>query len=83
MNIDISFPVIVEIDEDNIFIVSCPIFKGCHSYGKSIDEAMNNLKEVIEICVEESNYSPIENNKYIGVRELIINKQYISSPEYA
>ena len=49
---NISFPVIIELDEDNVFIVSCPVFKGCHSYGKTIDEAMSNLAEVIEMCQE-------------------------------
>jgi predicted RNase H-like HicB family nuclease len=46
-------PIVVEVDEDGIFIVSCPLFKGCHSYGKTIDEALVNLNEVVEICVEE------------------------------
>lgn len=61
-------PIIVEVDEDGFFIVSCPLFKGCHSYGKTIDEAMDNLKEVIAMCVEEQ---PVQDsNKFIGVREL-------------
>lgn len=46
-------PVVVEIDEDSVLIVSCPSFKGCHAYGKIIYEAMINLREVIEICIEE------------------------------
>ena len=32
------FQVDVEIDEDGIFIVSCPIFKACHADGATIDE---------------------------------------------
>jgi predicted RNase H-like HicB family nuclease len=46
-------PIIIEKDEDGYFIVSCPLFKGCRSYGKTMDEAMENIKEVIEICLEE------------------------------
>jgi predicted RNase H-like HicB family nuclease len=46
-------PVVVEIDEDGFFIVSCPLYKGCHSYGKTIDEALENLKEVVSMCIEE------------------------------
>lgn len=61
-------PIIVETDEDGIFIVSCPVFKGCHSYGKTIDEALNNLKEVVEMCIEEQPAG--EQNKFIGVREM-------------
>ncbi|MCZ2459053.1 MAG: type II toxin-antitoxin system HicB family antitoxin [Chitinophagales bacterium] len=61
-------PVVVETDEDGIFIVSCPVFKGCHTYGKTFDEALENLKEVIEICITEQ--PPEENNKFIGIREM-------------
>lgn len=61
-------PVVVEIDEDGFFIVSCPLYKGCHSYGKTIDTALDNLKEVIAMCIEEQ---PLEEvNKFVGVREL-------------
>jgi predicted RNase H-like HicB family nuclease len=49
----LHFPVVIEQDEDEVYIVNCPVFKGCHSYGKTIDEALRNLKEVIEMCVEE------------------------------
>lgn len=47
------FPILIEQDEDNIYIVSCPSFKGCHSYGKTVEEAMNNIQEVIEMCIGE------------------------------
>lgn len=45
------FPIMIEIDEEGYFIVSCPVFKGCHSYGETIDEALENIKEVIEMCL--------------------------------
>ena len=50
---EIHLPVLVELDENGVFIVSCPLYKGCHTYGKTIDEAMSNLKEVVQICNEE------------------------------
>jgi len=49
---NLHLPIMIELDEDNYYIVSCPVFKGCHSYGKTIDEAMNNIREVVEMCVE-------------------------------
>jgi len=49
----LHLPVVIEHDEDEIYIVSCPVYKGCHSYVKTIEEALGNLKEVIEMCVEE------------------------------
>jgi predicted RNase H-like HicB family nuclease len=64
------FPVVVEIDEDGVYIVSCPMFKGCHAAGKTIDEALDDLREVIELCIEEE--STENTNQFIGVREMEI-----------
>jgi len=50
----LHLPILVEIDEDGLYIVSCPFFKGCHTYGETIDCAMENIKEVIEMCLEET-----------------------------
>ncbi len=61
-------PILLEQDEDGIYIVSCPSFKGCHSYGKTAEEAMSNIREVIEMCLEETD--PKNLNKFIGFREL-------------
>lgn len=77
MNSNISYPVIVEVDEDGVFIVNCPSIKGCRSYGKTIDEAMNNIREAIESCSDD--ISP-NTNKYIGIREISITKNI---PQYA
>lgn len=48
-----GFPISVEIDEDGVYIVSCPSFRGCHADGKTIDEALSNLQEVVKLCLEE------------------------------
>jgi predicted RNase H-like HicB family nuclease len=48
-----QFPVIVEKDEDGFYVIECPIFSGCYSDGKTLDEALKNIKEVIELCLEE------------------------------
>jgi predicted RNase H-like HicB family nuclease len=66
----LHLPILVEQDEDNYYIVSCPVFKGCHSYGKTIDEALENIREVIDICVEEEKEKATEINRFVGFREL-------------
>ncbi len=48
-----QFPIIVEKDEDGFYVVECPIFRGCYSQGKTLDKALKNIREVIEICLEE------------------------------
>jgi predicted RNase H-like HicB family nuclease len=62
-----QFPVFVEKDEDGFYVVECPLFKGCFSQGKNLDEALSNIREVIELCLEEKEnieilkwYRPLE-----------------------
>jgi len=49
----INLPIIVEKDEDGFYVVECPILKGCYTQGKTLDEALTNIHEVIEMCLEE------------------------------
>lgn len=73
----LHLPVVIEQDEDEIYIVSCPVYKGCHSYGKTIEEALGNLKEVIEMCVEEEAEQYGSQNRFIGFIELTIEKKVL------
>ena len=66
----IHVPIMIETDEDGIFIVSCPQFKGCHTYGKTIDEALVRIREAIELCMEDS--QPDHLNTFVGFREVEI-----------
>ena len=68
----IYVPVIIETDEDGIFIVSCPQFKGCRSYGKTIDEALDRIREPIAVCMEDSNLK--QANTVVGFREVEITQ---------
>ena len=48
-----EFYVIIERDEDGIYIGEVPQLKACYSQGETIDELMDNIREVIEMCLEE------------------------------
>ena len=69
----IRFPIPVEQDESKAYIVSCPLFKACHSYGKTIDEALENIKDVIQLCVDEEREELQNMNQFIGFHELEVN----------
>lgn len=45
--------VVVEQDEHGFFAY-VPELKGCHSQGDSLDEAMRNMKEALELYMETS-----------------------------
>ena len=52
MNKKRDFYVIVEQDEDGIFIGEVPQLTACYSQGETLDELLENMKEVIEMCLE-------------------------------
>ena len=44
--------VIVERDESGWYVAECPALQGCHTQGKTYAEAIENIHEVIELCLE-------------------------------
>ncbi len=41
------YRVLIEPDEDGVFVVECPTLPGCISQGKTREEAVANIKEAI------------------------------------
>ncbi len=42
-----KFAITLERDEDSFIVVSCPALPGCHSQGKTREEAIANIEEAI------------------------------------
>ncbi|MBI2656208.1 type II toxin-antitoxin system HicB family antitoxin [Candidatus Woesearchaeota archaeon] len=47
-----KYRIILEQDEDGIFVAECPSLPGCISQGKSRKEALKNIKDAIEGYLE-------------------------------
>ncbi len=47
-----EFYVLIEQDEDGYFVGEVPQLRGCYSQGKTLDELMHNIREVIQLCLE-------------------------------
>ncbi len=45
--------VVIEQDEDGTYVADCPALKGCYAQGDTFEEAMKNIKDVIQMCLEE------------------------------
>lgn len=45
------FPVIVERDEAGYYVATNPSLPGCYSQGKSMEEALANVREASEACL--------------------------------
>lgn len=44
-----KFPVIIEKDEDGFFVADCPDLQGCHTQGKTLEEAITNIRDAIKL----------------------------------
>ncbi len=47
------YPIVVEKDEDGFFVTTNTSLSGCFSQGKTIEEALANVQEATELCLEE------------------------------
>ena len=63
-----NFTVLIEKDEDGVYVGSVPALRGCHTQGKTIDELLKNIKEAIELCLEVEKDVPRE--KFIGIQQI-------------
>ena len=45
-------PVLIEKDQDGYF-ASCPSLQGCYTQGDSYEEALANIKEAMELHIED------------------------------
>lgn len=48
-----DFKVLLEPDETGGYVVSCPSLPGCYSQGDTVEEALDNIKEAILLCLED------------------------------
>ena len=47
-----KFMTTLDRDEDGMWIAECPSIPGCVSQGESREEAMENIREAIALCLE-------------------------------
>ena len=64
--------VIVPDEEDGGYNISCPAIPGCHSQGETIEEALENIKDAIQGCLEVLNERAIVHNEKERVVEVVV-----------
>ena len=48
-----KYSVMIEQDEDGYLVGEVPSLRGCYAQGRSVDELMANMRDVIDLCLEE------------------------------
>jgi len=65
-----EFYVLIERDEDGVFVGEVPQLRGCYSQGETIDELMANMREVIELCLEDEGQETLP--EFVGLQKILV-----------
>lgn len=66
----LNFTVLIEQDEDGIYVAKVPDISGCYTQGKTVEQAMERIKEAIQVCLESDEENSLMPMKFIGVQQL-------------
>ncbi len=69
------FTVVLERDEDGFYVASIPALQGCHTQGRSLDQAMRRIREAAERWLEihrEQRGGVLPTLDLVGVQQLEI-----------
>lgn len=64
-----AFYVVIERDEDGFFVGEVPGLSGCYAQGRTIDELLDNIREVIRLCLEEMGEEAVV-PEFVGVQRV-------------
>lgn len=67
-----EFFVLVERDEDGFFVGEVPHLRGCYAQGRTLDELLANIREVIQLCLEDEPEAANELPEFIGVQKVVL-----------
>ena len=65
----LNFTVLIEQDEDGLYVAKVPDIVGCSTQGKTIEQVLERAKEAIQVCLEadEEEHKPL---KFIGIQQV-------------
>lgn len=67
-----EFYVIVERDEDGFFVGEVPQLRGCYAQGRTLDELMTNIREAIELCLEDDPAGGEDLTEFVGIQKVVL-----------
>lgn len=70
-----QFPVFAEQGKDKLYSAFCPSVQGCYAQGKTLEEALKNIREVIQPHIEdrEKTKELIPERKLVSLSALELN----------
>ena len=76
----LQFKVLIEQDEDGLYVASVPELPGCYTQAKTLEEVRRRIKEVIAMVLEadkdlkkEKLSSPAATPRFFGIEDISIS----------
>jgi predicted RNase H-like HicB family nuclease len=66
-----QYDVVIERDEDGLYVASVPAIPGCHTQARSLDEVMHRIREAIELCLEVEGGQE-ESLEFVGIQRVTV-----------
>jgi len=66
-----KFTVVIEQDEEGLFVATVPALRGCHTQAKNLDTLMKRVHEVIALCLDEQK-SPPGALELVGIQQVSV-----------
>ena len=74
----LEYDIVIEQDENKVYVGSAPELPGCHTEGDTIDELLENMKEAIELYLEHTQEKVANPMKFVGIRKISLPKPSLS-----
>ena len=68
------FDVVVERDQDGLYVASVPALRGCHTQTTSLDDLMERIRESIELCLEVEGTTEEQDLEFVGVQRVTVSE---------
>lgn len=65
-----NFTIIIERDEDGVYVASVPALPGCYTQAAKLEDLYPRIREAISLCLEVNAESDIIQNEFVGVQQI-------------
>lgn len=65
-----DFYVMIERDEDGYYVGEVPQLRACYSQGRTLDELMANIREAIQLCLEDQEEKELP--EFVGLQRVTL-----------
>lgn len=80
----LNYRVIIEQDENGVFVASVPALQGCYTEGDTFEEALENVRDVIQLHLEARKERGMllddSQTEFIGVKNISIPYGALAHP---